>query len=88
MPTTWTSRNLWECEECGAILGVAQIKVKTLNNKPILKEQTADAFSEDHAHHTNCPLTKDVNSELPETICPLGKTKPDFIKQKDSEVKE
>ncbi len=46
MPTTWVSRDLWECEDCGAILGVAQIKIKPLNNKPTVKELTKDAFSE------------------------------------------
>lgn len=44
MPTTWTSRDLWECEDCGAILGVAQIKIKMITNKPSMAERTHDAL--------------------------------------------
>ena len=46
MPTTWTSKDLWECENCGAILGVAQIKVKPLNNEPSIRDKTEDASCE------------------------------------------
>lgn len=46
MPTTWKSRDLWECEDCGAILGVAKIKVKDIKINPTLREKTKDAFCE------------------------------------------
>lgn len=47
MPTTWTSRDLWECEDCGAILGVAQIKLNKLNNGLTMREKTKDTISEE-----------------------------------------
>ena len=27
MPTTWISRDLWECENCGAILGLKEKRI-------------------------------------------------------------
>jgi len=47
MPTTWTSQDLWVCEDCGAVLGVAKIKVKSLKVDPTLRELTKDAFCEE-----------------------------------------
>lgn len=46
MPTTWISRDLWECEDCGAILGVAKIKVQTMKMEKTIREKTNNAFSE------------------------------------------
>ena len=47
MPTTWTSTDLWECEDCGAILGLAQIKIKPLKEDPSIRDKTKEAFCED-----------------------------------------
>lgn len=41
------SRDLWECEGCGAVLGIAQIKVKMLGKASDLIEETKEALSED-----------------------------------------
>lgn len=46
--TTWSSRDVWECQTCGAILGIAQIKLKMVNGESIRKK-TKDAFCEDKA---------------------------------------
>lgn len=43
-PTTWESRDLWECEDCGAILGIAQIKVKMADKAEYLIDKTKDVF--------------------------------------------
>ena len=45
LPTTWSSRELWECQDCGSVLGIAEIKVKSLNSKPTLPEKTKDALN-------------------------------------------
>ena len=45
LPTTWSSRELWECQDCGAVLGITEIKVKSLNSKPNLPEKTHDALN-------------------------------------------
>ncbi len=44
LPSTWKPANLWECEDCGAILGVSQTKIKTLTTKPSIPEQTKDSL--------------------------------------------
>ena len=45
LPTTWSSRELWECQDCGAVLGIVEIKVKSLNIKPTLQEKTHDVLN-------------------------------------------
>jgi hypothetical protein len=45
MPTTWTSQDIWICEDCGAVLGISEIKIKMLNAEPTLSEKTKDALN-------------------------------------------
>ena len=47
MPTTWTSQDLWVCEDCNAILGIAEIKIKTMKVEPSLREQKKEHFGEE-----------------------------------------
>ena len=28
LPSTWIATNVWECPECGAVLGLKEVKVK------------------------------------------------------------
>jgi transcription initiation factor TFIIIB Brf1 subunit/transcription initiation factor TFIIB len=45
MPTTWTSQDLWVCEDCGAVLGIAEIKIKIAGTAGSLAEKTKVALN-------------------------------------------
>ncbi len=45
LQTTWSSRELWECQDCGAVLGIVRIKVDPLNKETTLAEKTKDALN-------------------------------------------
>lgn len=44
LPSTWRSTDCFKCEDCEAILGLKEIKVKMIINKKSLKDQTKDAL--------------------------------------------